>query len=61
MLAMTSLWKRGYMVVEELERTSGSSGGELAVAVSGYMAKGAGENVLPAPKLQTRGGWWLFT
>ena len=43
------------MVIKELERTSGSSGGEPAVAVSGYMAKGAGENVLPAPKLQTRG------
>ena len=44
------------MVVKELERTSGSERGSSAVAVSGYMARGAGGNVLPAPKLQTRGG-----
>ena len=44
------------MVVKELERTSGSERGSSAVAVSGYMARGAGGNVLPAPQLQTRGG-----
>jgi len=53
---MTILWLGGYMVVKELERTSGSERGSSAVAVSGYMARGAGGDALPAPKLQTGGG-----
>ena len=44
------------MVAKELERTSGSERGSSAVAVSGYMARGAGGDALPAPKLQTGGG-----
>jgi len=44
------------MVTKELERTSGSDGGSPAVAVSGYMAKGAGEGSLASTQTTNWGG-----